>query len=69
MEVIVMRLKICEACGAIYTRPAGTESPYCAHCEDILKDFPSVESRLKEHKRGRPSKKERMFAQVAEVTA
>jgi hypothetical protein len=43
-----VELKICEACGVIYTRPAGTESPYCARCEAILKDFPTPA------RRGRP---------------
>jgi hypothetical protein len=64
MESIV-KLKVCEACGALWYRAQGDNSACCGACELKLKDFPTVESRKR---RGRPSRIERMF-RTTEVEA
>ncbi len=51
MELVVVKLKTCEACGALHYRPGTEITPYCRRCEEFLKDFPTVESRKR---RGRP---------------
>jgi len=49
-----VELKTCEACGSIFTRPSTQTNPYCARCTEMLKDFPTPESRKR---RGRPATK------------
>jgi hypothetical protein len=51
---LVVKLKVCEACGSLWYRTQGDSSAYCGACEIKLADFPTVESRKR---RGRPSKK------------
>ena len=60
MELVV-KLKVCEACGSIFTCPSTQGNPYCGRCTAALKDFPTPESRKR---RGRPSRTERMFRSV-----
>jgi hypothetical protein len=58
-------LKTCEACGSLFCRLETQHSCYCAHCDELLKDFPTPESRKR---LGRPSRKAKMF-RTAEVEA
>ncbi len=51
---IRVELKVCEACGRIFTRTSTQQSPCCSACTSVLKDFPSVETRKR---RGRPTRK------------
>jgi hypothetical protein len=52
--MIVVKLKVCEACGALHYRAEDQHSTYCNDCAVKLADFPTVESRKR---RGRPSQK------------
>jgi hypothetical protein len=52
--VTVVKLKTCEACGTLHYRPESEANPYCRSCTELLKDFPTVESRKR---RGRPATK------------
>ena len=51
-DYVSVKLKVCEACGALWYRPATQQSGYCKACVEFLKDFPTVESRKR---RGRPA--------------
>ncbi len=53
MEVRVL-LKICEACGAFFYRAHEQDGSYCRDCTELLKHFPTTETRKR---RGRPVKK------------
>jgi len=53
MEAI-FEIKNCEACGRLYLRAENTSGVYCKACAEILRKFPTPESRKR---RGRPPKK------------
>ena len=59
-------LKVCEACGSLRYRPRTNTSPYCAHCVEMFKDFPTVESRKL---RGRPGRKRNLPTNLPVVYA
>jgi DNA-directed RNA polymerase subunit RPC12/RpoP len=41
--MVKLELKICEGCGATYTRRSGEASPYCARCQQRFAARPSPE--------------------------
>jgi hypothetical protein len=57
-------LKTCEACGSLFCRPETQQSCYCAHCTELLKNFPTPETRKL---RGRPSRKVKMMRMEVEA--
>jgi uncharacterized Zn finger protein (UPF0148 family) len=62
MPDTTVKMKVCEACGALWYRRDGDLSPYCGGCEIKLRDFPTAESRKR---RGRkPKKRELTGAEV-----
>ncbi len=61
-----VELKTCEACGSIFMRPSTQINPYCARCTEMLKDFPTPESRKR---RGRPvTKRLKRSVALEEIT-
>ena len=63
---LAVALKVCETCGSLWYRPETTTSNYCARCVDILKDFPTPESRKM---RGRPGRKKSINLSVVYASA
>ena len=36
LQTIRVELKYCEACGALWLRPRGSQTPYCRRCENVM---------------------------------
>ena len=53
-----VELKICERCGGLWLRPAGSAWAYCGPCKGKVDELPAVrnkQSRRKQSRRGVPA--------------
>ena len=60
-----LELKICERCGGLWLRPAGSRWVYCGPCKSKLDTLPPASDRLQAKRRGaklinEPGRKERL---------
>lgn len=45
MPSIIFDLKVCEACGALWTRVRGLREPYCSACKPTISALPKRTTR------------------------
>jgi hypothetical protein len=51
LEVIRVDLKYCEACGALWVRPRGCDTPYCGRCASVVAELSRTDRRKPERSR------------------
>jgi len=53
LQAARVELKYCEACGALWLRPRGSDAPYCRRCENVMAELSrAVRTKPAEGKRG-----------------